>query len=38
VCGDVLERSELGAAVNVAQLATKPACLLDSLGIHDATR
>jgi hypothetical protein len=34
----VLERAELGASVNLAQLATETACLLDSLGVHDGTR
>jgi hypothetical protein len=38
VCSDVLERAELGAAVNVAQLATKAARLFYALGVHDGTR
>jgi hypothetical protein len=38
VRGDVLERAVLGAAVNLAQLATESARLFDSLGVHDGTR
>jgi hypothetical protein len=38
VRGDVLDRAELGAAVNVAEFSAESARLFDSLGVHDGTR